>query len=90
MAMTEEQWWAEVREDRELGIDLSEWPKRCPFTGGEIDEDGSHACPDDCPHQQSAEFQAKTLACEICGDERLPSDLNSELVCPPCEEREGR
>ena len=29
------------------------------------------------------------LHCEICGDERVASDLNSELRCPPCEEKEG-
>ena len=30
------------------------------------------------------------LHCEICGDERVASDLNSELRCPLCEEREDR
>lgn len=84
----DDQWWKELREARESGEDSSIWPMRCPFTGGEIDEDGSDSCPDNCKHHDSAEF-TPTLYCEICGDERLEADLNSELHCPPCAEREG-
>ena len=28
------------------------------------------------------------MACELCGDLRLEEDLNEDLRCPPCEERE--
>ena len=54
----ERAYWAEVRENRQDGTDTDTWPKRCPFTGGEIDEDGSDSCPDDCQHHRSAEFTA--------------------------------
>jgi hypothetical protein len=54
--MTQDEWWAETIAARESGEDTDEWPKRCPFSGEEIDEDGSHSCPDDCPHFKSAEF----------------------------------
>jgi Zn finger protein HypA/HybF involved in hydrogenase expression len=50
--------WQETIEARQDGTDLDTWPKRCPFTGGEIDEDGSDSCPDDCQHHRSAEFTA--------------------------------
>ena len=30
------------------------------------------------------------MHCELCGDERLEEDLNSELRCRPCVEREER
>ena len=30
------------------------------------------------------------MFCELCGDTREESDLNEELLCPPCEEREER
>ena len=52
----EDEMWNEIYEARENGEDLDEWPKRCPFTGSEIDEDGSDGCPDDCAHHLSAEF----------------------------------
>jgi hypothetical protein len=55
----EDQWWAELVAARESGEDTSVWPKRCPFTGGEIDDDGSDACPDDCQHHKSSEFDVR-------------------------------
>ena len=30
------------------------------------------------------------MNCELCGDERAPEELNVELLCPPCQEREER
>ena len=30
------------------------------------------------------------MTCELCGDERLEEDLNEDLRCPPCEEREEK
>ena len=30
------------------------------------------------------------MACELCGDLRLEEDLNEDLRCPPCEEREEK
>ena len=56
MVITDDQWWAELRFARERGMVTSEWPKRCPFTGQEIDEDGSDSCPDNCKHHDSGEF----------------------------------
>ena len=30
------------------------------------------------------------MTCELCGDMRLEEDLNEDLRCPPCEEREEK
>jgi len=30
------------------------------------------------------------MACELCGDRRLEEDLNEDLLCPVCEEREEK
>ena len=30
------------------------------------------------------------MVCELCGDMRLEEDLNEDLLCPPCEEREEK
>ena len=30
------------------------------------------------------------MVCELCGDRRLEEDLNEDLRCPPCEEREEK
>ena len=30
------------------------------------------------------------MACELCGDLRLEEDLNEDLLCPVCEEREEK
>jgi len=56
-AEEQEEWWQELREVRESGESTDEWPKQCPFTGQEIDEDGADSCPDACKHHDSAEFR---------------------------------
>ena len=39
----------------------------------------------------SAEVDSiRYMACEVCGDLRLEEDLNEDLRCPPCEEREEK
>jgi len=43
-----------------------------------------------CSRHKPQRLKEGMLHCEICGDERVASDLNSELRCPPCEEREDR
>ena len=30
------------------------------------------------------------MVCELCGDMRLEEDLNEDLLCPVCEEREEK
>ena len=30
------------------------------------------------------------MVCELCGDRRLEEDLNEDLLCPVCEEREEK
>ena len=37
-----------------------------------------------------AHTDSEVMYCELCGDERVASDLNSELRCPPCAELEER
>lgn len=32
----------------ELFENAEQWPRQCPYGHGEIDEDGSHGCPDNC------------------------------------------
>ena len=32
----------------ELFAGPDQWPQQCPYGHGDIDEDGTHGCPDDC------------------------------------------
>lgn len=76
----EDEYWAEIYEARGDGSDQDEWPKRCPFTGEEIDEDGSDSCPDDCKHHDSAEFTG-------IDEEELMSTILSYPICEECTHR---
>ena len=78
MANLEDKYWADLREARESGEDTDEWPKRCPFTGGEIDEDGSDSCPDDCKHHDSSEFS---------NEDKLMETILSYPICEDCTHR---
>jgi len=59
------------------------------------------AGPDDNADLEYSRLEAMTKAsaevdsilymvCELCGDRRLEEDLNEDLLCPVCEEREEK
>ena len=53
-------------------------------------DDDMLMCDHGLAQEVIAQLEKLLMYCELCGDERVASDLNEDQRCPPCQEREER